>query len=56
MNLNIGMIGTGSIGIIHLNSLKKIIEDKLLNKYGARINIRGVADQSSRENRVVSFN
>lgn len=44
MNLNIGMIGTGSIGLIHLFSLKKINEDNLLNKYGAIINIRGVAD------------
>jgi len=44
LNLNIGMIGTGSIGLVHLLSLKKIQEDNLLSKHGVNIKIQGVAD------------
>ncbi len=44
MNLNIGVIGTGAIGSIHLISLKKIIESKLLSKPGVNLNIKGIAD------------
>ena len=42
--INIGMIGVGNIGLLHLLSLKKIIEDKLLAKYGVNIIIRTIAD------------
>ena len=38
------MIGTGSIGLVHLLSLKKIIEDNLLSKYDANVKIKGIAD------------
>lgn len=38
------MIGVGTIGLVHLLSLKNIKEDKLLSKYKVNINIRGVAD------------
>lgn len=38
------MIGTGSIGLVHLLSLKKIQEDNLLSKHGVNIKILGVAD------------
>ena len=38
------MIGVGNIGLLHLLSLKKINEDKLLSKYGANIKIRTIAD------------
>lgn len=38
------MIGTGSQGLVHLLSLKKIIEDNLLSKYDAKVKIKGIAD------------
>ncbi|MFX0057161.1 MAG: Gfo/Idh/MocA family protein [Candidatus Heimdallarchaeota archaeon] len=44
MNLNIGMIGTGNIGLTHLLSLKNIEEKNLLSDYNVKLNIRGVAD------------
>lgn len=44
MNLNIGLIGTGTSGLVHLLSLKKIQEDNLLSKHGVNIKIQGVAD------------
>jgi len=44
MNLKIGMIGVGNIGLVHLLSIKKITEDKLLSRFGPEINIGGVAD------------
>ena len=44
MNLNIGLIGTGLIGITHLFSLKKIISDKLLSKHGVNLKIKGISD------------
>ena len=44
MNLNIGVIGVGTVGLLHLLSLKKINEDKLLSNYGANIKIRTIAD------------
>ncbi|NHI91204.1 MAG: gfo/Idh/MocA family oxidoreductase [Candidatus Lokiarchaeota archaeon] len=48
MDFNIGIIGTGSIAIAHLISLKEIIESKLLfNKYGIRMKISGMCDINS---------
>ncbi|MFX1406022.1 MAG: Gfo/Idh/MocA family protein [Promethearchaeota archaeon] len=44
MNLNIGLIGAGNIGLTHLLSLKNIIEKNLLSNYKIKLNIRGVAD------------
>ncbi|MFX0030779.1 MAG: Gfo/Idh/MocA family protein, partial [Candidatus Hermodarchaeota archaeon] len=44
MNLNIGMIGIGTIGSIHLRSLKQIQKENLLSEDGVNIKIRGVAD------------
>ena len=44
MNLNIGMIGAGLIGLTHLLSLKTIIEDKMLSKPEVNVNIKGIAD------------
>ena len=38
------MIGVGTVGLLHLLSLKKINEDKLLSNYGANIKIRAIAD------------
>ncbi|MHA1285742.1 MAG: Gfo/Idh/MocA family oxidoreductase, partial [Promethearchaeota archaeon] len=44
MKLNIGFIGTGSIALLHLLSLKKIKEENLLEKYSTTFEIKGVAD------------
>ncbi len=44
MNLNIGMIGTGTVGSLHLLSLKQINEENLLSKNAVNLKIRGVAD------------
>lgn len=44
MNINIGVIGTGLIGLIHLFSLKQIKEENLISKNGVNINIKQIAD------------
>jgi len=44
LKLNIGFIGTGSIALLHLLSLKKIKEENLLTKYSTNFEIKGVAD------------
>jgi len=44
LNINIGMIGTGLIGLTHLFSLKTIEEGRLLSDADVHIKIRGVAD------------
>lgn len=44
MNLNIGIIGSGSMALTHLLSLKTIQEKNLLSNKNANINIKGVAD------------
>ncbi|MHA1803383.1 MAG: Gfo/Idh/MocA family protein [Promethearchaeota archaeon] len=44
MSLNIGVIGAGSIGTVHLGCLKKIIDEGIFSKYGKKIRIRGVSD------------
>ena len=44
MKLNIGMIGIGTIGTVHLRSLKQIQNDNFLSKDGVSVKIQGVAD------------
>ena len=44
MNINIGIIGTGLIGLTHIFSLKKIEEERLLSDKDVHIKVRGVAD------------
>jgi len=44
LKLNIGMIGTGLIGLVHLLSLKTIIEKNLLSKPEVHIRIKKVVD------------
>ena len=44
MNLNVGMIGIGTIGSVHLRSLKQIQNENLLSEVGVSIKIRSVAD------------
>ncbi|MHA1786197.1 MAG: Gfo/Idh/MocA family protein [Candidatus Helarchaeota archaeon] len=45
MELNIGIIGTGSISISHLISLKEIIESNLiLDKFGVKVKVFGLCD------------
>ncbi len=42
--MEIGLIGAGSIGTVHLSCLKKIIEDGVLSKHNKPIKIKGIAD------------
>ncbi|MFX1337465.1 MAG: Gfo/Idh/MocA family protein [Promethearchaeota archaeon] len=44
MNINIGMIGTGLIGLVHLLSLKIIIDENLISEPDVHINIKTVMD------------
>ena len=44
MKLHIGLIGAGSIGLVHLLSLRQIIKDNLISKPGIEIKIKSVAD------------
>ncbi|MHA1490630.1 MAG: Gfo/Idh/MocA family protein [Promethearchaeota archaeon] len=44
MDLNIGLIGAGSIGLVHLLSLKNIISNKMLSESGVNVKIKGIAD------------
>ena len=44
MNINIGLIGPGLMGLTHLLSLKRIIEKNLLSNKNAKIRVRGIAD------------
>ena len=44
MALNIGIIGVGTIGNLHLHSLKQINNENLLSDNDINIKVRGVAD------------
>ena len=44
-NLNIGIIGTGSIAVVHLTSLKEIQTNQILEKkHGVSIKIKTLID------------
>ena len=54
MDLNIGVVGTGSIAISHLVSLNEIIKNNLIqNKYNVSIKIHGLCDKDS--NKISNF-
>jgi len=44
LDINIGIIGVGLIGLTHLFSLRKIEEERLLSEDAVNVKIRGVAD------------
>ncbi len=56
MNLNIGMIGTGIVGSLHLGSLKQIHKENLLSENGVNIKVRGVADIDENKLKILKIN